>query len=175
MLQLDGVQLPELKCRCLNLKFHITKFNLYGVASLLQASPHMETLNIDMESGVSSYIFCSSWTSIHLWRFNTPYTENFQEENANASLVINRIFCYYKVSHWCAYIDFKFFLHLGNWVLFLRWVAERSNIYFPEKFHMMWSRLFIFSMIKWCFERKPIADKLNLFHSLLGLPSPRVF
>nr|XP_009784705.1 PREDICTED: uncharacterized protein LOC104233096 isoform X4 [Nicotiana sylvestris] len=50
MLQLDGVQLPELKCKCLTIKFHITKFNLYGVASLLQVSSHVETLNIDMES-----------------------------------------------------------------------------------------------------------------------------
>ncbi|XP_009784703.1 uncharacterized protein LOC107806928 isoform X2 [Nicotiana tabacum] len=48
--KLDGVQLPELKCKCLTIKFHITKFNLYGVASLLQVSSHVETLNIDMES-----------------------------------------------------------------------------------------------------------------------------
>ncbi|XP_070016864.1 F-box/LRR-repeat protein At3g03360-like isoform X2 [Nicotiana sylvestris] len=52
MPQLDEVLLPELKCKCLTLKLHITKYNLYGVASLLQASPHMETLNIDMESGI---------------------------------------------------------------------------------------------------------------------------
>nr|XP_009757620.1 PREDICTED: uncharacterized protein LOC104210419 [Nicotiana sylvestris] len=54
MLQLDGVQLPELKCECLTLKCHITKFNLYGVASLLQASPYVETLNID----TGSYDIC---------------------------------------------------------------------------------------------------------------------
>ncbi|XP_019261705.1 PREDICTED: uncharacterized protein LOC109239579 [Nicotiana attenuata] len=48
-LQLDNVQLPELKCKCLTLKLHITKYNLYGVASLLRASPHLETLNIDMD------------------------------------------------------------------------------------------------------------------------------
>lgn len=65
MLQLDGVQLPELKCECLTLKCHITKFNLYGVASLLQASPYVETLNIDTGSYVTSCLFFSS-SYIHL-------------------------------------------------------------------------------------------------------------
>ncbi|XP_019240706.1 PREDICTED: F-box/LRR-repeat protein At5g02910-like isoform X2 [Nicotiana attenuata] len=53
MMQLDGAQLPELKCKCLTLKLHITKYNLYGVASLLRASPHLETLNIHMDVEVN--------------------------------------------------------------------------------------------------------------------------
>lgn len=69
MLQLDGVQVPELKCKCLTLKFHISKYNLYGVACLLQASPHLETLNIDMKPYVISGIFALLHTSVHLITF----------------------------------------------------------------------------------------------------------
>ncbi|KAJ8569697.1 hypothetical protein K7X08_006274 [Anisodus acutangulus] len=47
--ELDCMQFPELKCKCLTLKLHITKYNLYGVASFLQASPHVETFNIEMK------------------------------------------------------------------------------------------------------------------------------
>ncbi|OIT28366.1 putative f-boxlrr-repeat protein [Nicotiana attenuata] len=43
-----GLLLPELKCKCLTLDLHITKFYSYGAAILLQASPHVETLNITM-------------------------------------------------------------------------------------------------------------------------------
>ncbi|XP_009780474.1 uncharacterized protein [Nicotiana sylvestris] len=56
MLQLDGVQLPELKCKYLTLKLYITKCNLYEVASLLRASPHVKTLNIDMEVDLEANI-----------------------------------------------------------------------------------------------------------------------
>ncbi|KAF3646775.1 tir-nbs resistance protein [Capsicum annuum] len=48
-LQLDRVPLPELRCKCLTLKLQLTKCNFSGVASILQAFPHVETLNIDMQ------------------------------------------------------------------------------------------------------------------------------
>ncbi|WMV29034.1 hypothetical protein MTR67_022419 [Solanum verrucosum] len=69
MLQLDGVHIPELKCKCLTLKFHISEYNLYGVATLLQASPHVETLNIDMESYVIFDILALFHISVHLLTF----------------------------------------------------------------------------------------------------------
>ncbi|XP_019231967.1 PREDICTED: uncharacterized protein LOC109212749 isoform X2 [Nicotiana attenuata] len=48
MLQLEEVPIPELKCKYLTLELHIKKFNLYGAAGILQASPYVETLNIDI-------------------------------------------------------------------------------------------------------------------------------
>lgn len=66
MLQLDGVHIPELKCKCLTLKFYISEYNLYGVATLLQTSPHVETLNIDMDLNVIFDILALFHTSIHL-------------------------------------------------------------------------------------------------------------
>nr|XP_009767691.1 PREDICTED: F-box/LRR-repeat protein At3g03360-like isoform X2 [Nicotiana sylvestris] len=48
MLQLDGLPLPELRCKCLTLEMNVTKYNLYGVASLLRISPLLETLNIHL-------------------------------------------------------------------------------------------------------------------------------
>ncbi|XP_059279849.1 F-box/LRR-repeat protein At3g03360-like isoform X2 [Lycium ferocissimum] len=48
MLRLKGASLPKLRCKCLALDVHITRFSSYGVAILLQASPHVETLNITM-------------------------------------------------------------------------------------------------------------------------------
>ncbi|KAK4341407.1 hypothetical protein RND71_039908 [Anisodus tanguticus] len=50
ILQFKGVPIPELKCKYLALKLHLEKFNLYGAAGLLQASPLVETLNIEMEN-----------------------------------------------------------------------------------------------------------------------------
>ncbi|XP_059281198.1 probable F-box protein At1g60180 [Lycium ferocissimum] len=47
MLQLEGVPLPELRCKCLTIEVY-TKFISYGVASLLRTSPFLEMLNIDM-------------------------------------------------------------------------------------------------------------------------------
>ncbi|XP_016460641.1 uncharacterized protein LOC107784078 isoform X2 [Nicotiana tabacum] len=49
MLQLEGVALPELRCKCLTLKLQVSKHTLYGITSLLEASPLLETLNIHME------------------------------------------------------------------------------------------------------------------------------
>uniref|UniRef100_M1DF72 F-box family protein n=1 Tax=Solanum tuberosum TaxID=4113 RepID=M1DF72_SOLTU len=50
MLQFQGIPLPELKCKYLTLELHEEKFSLYGVAGLLRASPHVETLNIDIST-----------------------------------------------------------------------------------------------------------------------------
>ncbi|KAG5612538.1 hypothetical protein H5410_023819 [Solanum commersonii] len=44
--EFQGIPLPELKCKYLTLELHEEKFSLYGVAGLLRASPHVETLNI---------------------------------------------------------------------------------------------------------------------------------
>ncbi|OIT28365.1 PREDICTED: F-box protein At5g03100-like [Nicotiana attenuata] len=58
MLQYEGVQIPELKCKYLTLELHMDKFNLYGVAGLLRALPHVETLVIDIESMRFDYSRC---------------------------------------------------------------------------------------------------------------------
>nr|XP_016465133.1 PREDICTED: F-box protein At5g03100-like [Nicotiana tabacum] len=58
MLQLEEVPIPELKCKYLTLELHLKKLNLYGVASLLRASPHVETLNIDMATMSLHDSFC---------------------------------------------------------------------------------------------------------------------
>ncbi|MCE5167031.1 hypothetical protein HAX54_034263, partial [Datura stramonium] len=50
MLQLKGVPISEFKCKYLTLELHMKKFNLYVVAGFLRASPHVETLNIDMKT-----------------------------------------------------------------------------------------------------------------------------
>nr|XP_009768702.1 PREDICTED: F-box/LRR-repeat protein At3g03360-like [Nicotiana sylvestris] len=43
-----GVHTPDLKCKYLTLEeLHLEKFNLFGVAGLLRAFRHVETLNID--------------------------------------------------------------------------------------------------------------------------------
>ncbi|KAJ8541808.1 hypothetical protein K7X08_002624 [Anisodus acutangulus] len=51
MMKLEGVMLPELRCKCLTLKLHVSEYNLYGIASLLQSSPLLESLNIHIETG----------------------------------------------------------------------------------------------------------------------------
>ncbi|XP_060198786.1 F-box/LRR-repeat protein At3g03360-like [Lycium barbarum] len=51
MLRLKGASLPKLKCKCLILEMYVTKYNLYGVASLLRNSPLLETLNIHLRVG----------------------------------------------------------------------------------------------------------------------------
>lgn len=62
MLQLEGVPLPELRCKCLTLEMDVTKYNLYGVTSLLRTSPLLETLNIHLGVGVGiSLNLCSSF------------------------------------------------------------------------------------------------------------------
>ncbi|XP_075088182.1 F-box/LRR-repeat protein At3g03360-like [Nicotiana tabacum] len=50
MLQLEGMILPELRCKCLTLKLLVTEYNLYGIASLLQTSPLLESLNIHIKN-----------------------------------------------------------------------------------------------------------------------------
>lgn len=56
MLQLEGVLIPELRCKYLTLQLHMEKFDLYGVDGLLQASPHLQTLNIDMATTKVTYL-----------------------------------------------------------------------------------------------------------------------
>lgn len=58
MLQLEGVPLPELRCKCLTLEMPITKNTLYGVVSLLRTSPLLETLNINLGVGFADYYHC---------------------------------------------------------------------------------------------------------------------
>ncbi|XP_009767685.1 probable F-box protein At1g60180 [Nicotiana sylvestris] len=50
-LKFEGVPwvlIPDLKCKYLTLELLIGEFNLHGVAGLLRASPHADTLNIDI-------------------------------------------------------------------------------------------------------------------------------
>ncbi|XP_025886582.1 uncharacterized protein [Solanum lycopersicum] len=48
MLLFKGTVLPEMKCKYLTLELHVKRFNLYGVAGILRASSHVETLNINL-------------------------------------------------------------------------------------------------------------------------------
>ncbi|XP_055818352.1 uncharacterized protein LOC129887319 isoform X3 [Solanum dulcamara] len=57
MLQFERVLIPELKCKSLTLELHIEKFNLYGAAGLLRASPQAESLNIYI-SAIHLYHSC---------------------------------------------------------------------------------------------------------------------
>ncbi|XP_060198785.1 F-box protein At5g03100-like [Lycium barbarum] len=58
MMKLDGVMLPELRCKSLTLKLHVSEHNLYGIASLLHTSPHLESLNIHIESQFNDSSSC---------------------------------------------------------------------------------------------------------------------
>ncbi|KAH0679819.1 hypothetical protein KY284_020904 [Solanum tuberosum] len=49
MLQLESVILPKLRCKCLTLKLGVSKYNMYGIASLLQNLPRLESLNIHIK------------------------------------------------------------------------------------------------------------------------------
>ncbi|KAM3264006.1 hypothetical protein P3L10_001000 [Capsicum annuum] len=58
MLQFNGLPVPELKCKYLTLELHMENFDLLGVAGLLRALRHVETLNIDMtDNHVTSWSF----------------------------------------------------------------------------------------------------------------------
>ncbi|KAM3199336.1 putative protein isoform X1 [Capsicum annuum] len=56
MMQLKGVSIPELKCKCLTLELD-DYFNLFGATGILRALHHVETLNIDIfnPSCISSF------------------------------------------------------------------------------------------------------------------------
>lgn len=70
ILQFKEVPIPDLKCKYLELELHLEKFNLYGAAGLLRASPLVETVIIDVENQpVTSWIFSFLFTSIHLMVF----------------------------------------------------------------------------------------------------------
>ncbi|XP_047257305.1 uncharacterized protein LOC107850384 isoform X2 [Capsicum annuum] len=47
MMQLKGLSIPELKCKCLTLELD-DYFNLFGATGILRALHHVETLNIDI-------------------------------------------------------------------------------------------------------------------------------
>ncbi|KAM3342589.1 hypothetical protein P3S68_027555 [Capsicum galapagoense] len=53
MMNLEGVMLPKLRCKCLTLKLFVTEYNLYGIASILQALPLLESFNIQMTAEFS--------------------------------------------------------------------------------------------------------------------------
>ncbi|KAH0704395.1 hypothetical protein KY290_017857 [Solanum tuberosum] len=44
-----GWPISELNCKYLTLMLHMTTFNMYRVAGLLRASPHVETISIELE------------------------------------------------------------------------------------------------------------------------------
>ncbi|KAK4734376.1 hypothetical protein R3W88_008637 [Solanum pinnatisectum] len=48
-LQFKGFPISELNCKYLTLMLHMIMFNMYGVAGLLRASPHVETISIELE------------------------------------------------------------------------------------------------------------------------------
>lgn len=54
MLRLESVILPKLRCKCLTLKLGVSKSNMYGIASLLQNLPRLESLNIHIKSEIVS-------------------------------------------------------------------------------------------------------------------------
>ncbi|XP_049387681.1 putative F-box/LRR-repeat protein At3g18150 isoform X2 [Solanum stenotomum] len=58
MLQFNGLLVPELKCKYLTLELCIENFDLNGVAGLLGAFPHVETLNIYMTENLLDNYFC---------------------------------------------------------------------------------------------------------------------
>ncbi|KAM3397234.1 hypothetical protein P3S68_000746 [Capsicum galapagoense] len=58
MLQFNGLPVPELKCKYLTLELHMENFDLLGVAGLLRALRHVETLNIDMTDNHIDSSFC---------------------------------------------------------------------------------------------------------------------
>ncbi|KAK4587879.1 hypothetical protein RGQ29_019040 [Quercus rubra] len=49
---------PLLKCKCLTIKTSIKKWDLPDIASLLQSSPHVETLDIDITSSYYKGLCC---------------------------------------------------------------------------------------------------------------------
>lgn len=60
MMQLKGLSIPELKCKCLTLELD-DYFNLFGATGILRALHHVETLNIDIFNPVISWNFFSSF------------------------------------------------------------------------------------------------------------------
>ncbi|KAK7842498.1 putative f-box/lrr-repeat protein [Quercus suber] len=52
IMSVKNLSSPLLKCKCLTIKTSMKKWDLPGIASLLQSSPYVETLDIDI---ISSY------------------------------------------------------------------------------------------------------------------------
>ncbi|KAH0642878.1 hypothetical protein KY289_033852, partial [Solanum tuberosum] len=53
--EFNGLLVPELKCKYLTLELCIENFDLNGVAGLLGAFPHVETLNIYMTENLVTF------------------------------------------------------------------------------------------------------------------------
>ncbi|KAH0645678.1 hypothetical protein KY284_033562 [Solanum tuberosum] len=53
--EFNGLLVPELKCKYLSLELCIENFDLNGVAGLLGALPHVETLNIYMTENLVTF------------------------------------------------------------------------------------------------------------------------
>ncbi|PHT84138.1 hypothetical protein T459_12581 [Capsicum annuum] len=86
MTNLDGVMLPELRCKCLTLKLFVTEYNLYGIASLLQGSPLLESFNIQMIAEVViSLDICSSFC-IHIHDLPCQLQQSYFDEVDNINL-----------------------------------------------------------------------------------------
>ncbi|KAK4722356.1 hypothetical protein R3W88_012589 [Solanum pinnatisectum] len=82
MLRLEGVSLPKLRCKCLTLEMYVTKNNLYEVASLLQNSPLLETLNIHLRARAFNdfrcqlelrYLAKERYINLQSWISNTVF------------------------------------------------------------------------------------------------------
>ncbi|XP_019265371.1 PREDICTED: F-box protein At5g03100-like isoform X2 [Nicotiana attenuata] len=59
-IEFKGVHIPEVKCKYLTLEeLHLEKFNLFGVAGLLRAFRHVETLNIDFATAKFNIARCN--------------------------------------------------------------------------------------------------------------------
>ncbi|KAH0702540.1 hypothetical protein KY290_017854 [Solanum tuberosum] len=69
-LQFKGLPISELNCKYLTLMLHMTTFNMYGVAGLLRASPHVETISIELEYTLLDdfpiYNFCCNSELLYL-------------------------------------------------------------------------------------------------------------
>ncbi|KAK7818310.1 putative f-box/lrr-repeat protein [Quercus suber] len=63
---------PLSKCQCLTMKTSMEKENLPGIASLLQSSPYVETLNIDI---TSSHYVGSMLNNNFLWDQIDPFLD----------------------------------------------------------------------------------------------------
>ncbi|XP_015073035.1 F-box protein At5g03100-like [Solanum pennellii] len=76
MLRLESVILPRLRCKCLTLKLGVSKSNMYGIASLLQKLPRLESLNVHIKSEIYNDSSCEHVQSyldkvndINFWRW----------------------------------------------------------------------------------------------------------
>lgn len=106
MLQYEGVQIPKLNCKFLTLELLMEKSNLHGVAGLLRALPHVETLNIDVKTMLFDNSHCQfelrhlvkgddidlqSWNS----RFEFPNLKNLKIEVSSEECLKGHFKCFF--------------------------------------------------------------------------------